>query len=565
MQSFYRQARQLIATERHAELPSLPLERPTHFNWYADVFEAINLADHPDALAVLWTDGETERRFTYRDLADRTDRILGYLRAHGIAEGAVIYSQIPLVPAIYDAHLVAIKGGYRLIPAATVLSTEDIAYRFRTVLPSVVIADPTTAPHIEDALAQVDAVVPIRILVGGTRDGWLSEEDLLAQPLTPQSPVDSLPDDPLFLFFTSGTTGMPKVVVHTHLSYPLGHLTTASWIGLRHGDVHYNISQPGWAKYAWSSFFAPLSMGATVLAYNPPGRFAAEDQFALMVTHGVTTFCAPPTALRLLVQTDMTRHALRIRQCVAAGEPLNPEVIELWRQGTGLGIRDGYGQTESTCLVANLPGDTVKPGSMGRPTFLYDVVIADDDGHELPVHEEGNICVRTGTGRPTGIFHHYLGDSERMAAVFRHGLYYTGDKAYRDEDGYIWFVGRDDDVIKASDYRIGPFEVESILLEHDAVLESAVVGSPHPVRGHEVKAFLILAEGHVPSEALSAELFGYARRRLAPYKVPRIIEFVTELPKTVSGKIRRVELRGAEADRRARNLTGEHEYFRERS
>ncbi len=556
----FRAVRTAIAEERSDGLKDLPLTKPTHFNWYAEVFEGIGLKDHPEALALIWTDGTQEQRYTYRDLAQRTDRLLAHLAVQGVGRGGVIYSQIPLVLPIWDAHLAAIKGGYQLIPAATVLTGPDIIHRFSTVLPDVLIADANTAPVIDAALATMGRSVPVKLLTEGSREGWTPYSTVMSAPHVPQPAVHSRADDPLFLFFTSGTTGMAKVVVHTHLSYPLGHLTTASWIGLRQGDVHYNISQPGWAKFAWSSFFAPLSMGATILAFHPPGRFSSADQFGALSKYRVTTFCAPPTALRLLIQDPPKDLQHNLRQCVAAGEPLNPEVIEAWRAITGLTIRDGYGQTESTCLVANLPGRAIKPGSMGHPTYQYDIVIADDDGLALPVHEEGNICVRSGGDRPNGIFHHYLEDEAKMRTVFKHGLYYTGDKAYQDEQGYIWFVGRDDDVIKASDYRVGPFEVESVLLEHAAVQESAVVGSPHALRGYEVKAFVVLASGHVAGEALAQELFAFARERMAPYKLPRLIEFVAELPKTISGKIRRVELRGLEADRKAKGVVIEQEY-----
>jgi acetyl-CoA synthetase len=263
----------------------------------------------------------------------------------------------------------------------------------------------------------------------------------------------------------------------------------------------------------------------------------------------------------MLILEDLKAYKLSIRECVAAGEPLNPEIIETWKRGTGLTIRDGYGQTESSCLVANLPGSKLRFGSMGKPTFLYEVVIADENGNELPVSEEGNIAIKTNTQKPNGIFTEYLGEPERKKDVFKHGLYYTGDKAYKDEEGCIWFVGRDDDVIKASDYRVGPFEVESVLLEHESVVESAVVGSPHPIKGFEVKAFVILGSGYNPGKILADELFAYTRKNLAPYKMPRIIQFVSELPKTISGKIRRVELRAAEAQRKAQGDHAKHEYF----
>jgi acyl-coenzyme A synthetase/AMP-(fatty) acid ligase len=302
-------------------------------------------------------------------------------------------------------------------------------------------------------------------------------------------------------------------------------------------------------------------VGATLLVHRPAGKFVAGALLQALAQRGVTTFCAPPTVLRLLILEDLAQYVFQFRECVSAGEPLNPEVIDAWQRGTGVLLRDGYGQTESTAMVYNLPGSAVRLGSMGQPSFLYDVVVADDEGAELPALAEGHIAVRMHPDRPNGIFKEYFGEPERAATVFRHGLYYTGDKAYRDADGYVWFVGRDDDVIKSSDYRVGPFEVESVLVEHPAVVEAAAVGSPHAIKGHEIKAFLILHPGAVASPALAAELFAFCRARLAPYKMPRLLEFVPELPKTISGKIRRVELRALEAQHRLAGAPRAAEYF----
>lgn len=446
-----------------------------------------------------------------------------------------------------------------MIPAATILGVHDIVYRFGKLMPKVVVADAENADKIDEAEKLSGKNVAVKIIAAGTREGWYSIEQI-AEESTIAEAADTAADDPLFLFFTSGTTGMPKVVTHTHLSYPFGHLTTASWIGLRAGDLHYNISQPGWAKFAWSSFFAPWSVGAGIFAFHQPGKFSARAALDMIAHHKVTTFCAPPTVLRMLILEDLRSYQFDLRECVAAGEPLNPEVIEQWLKGTGITIRDGFGQTESSCMVGNLPGSQLKYGSMGKPLFLYDVVIADDEGNILPDSEEGNICVKTDTGRPNGIFLDYYGEPEKKKTVFRNGLYYTGDKAYRDEDGYIWFVGRDDDVIKSSDYRVGPFEVESVLLEHEAVQESAVVGSPHDIKGYEVKAFVVLNSNYTAGEQIANEIFAFARKNLAPYKIPRLLEFVAELPKTISGKIRRVELRAREAEAKTKGIELPDEY-----
>ena len=396
-------------------------------------------------------------------------------------------------------------------------------------------------------------------MLHGEKDGWISY-NVIDKEEKEAIAADTNKDDDLFWFFTSGTTGMPKVAVHTQSSYPLGHLTTAAWIGLKAADKHFNISQPGWAKFAWSCVFAPLIVGATAFAYIPKGRFVAGSYLKVIQDHKVTTLCAPPTALRMLINENLSDYKFLLRECVGAGEPLNAEVIKIWKDGTGIEIRDGYGQTESTCMICNLPGSKVKFGSMGKPTFIYDMLIADAEGNVLPVHETGQIAVRMHPDRFRGVFKSYIGDEEKQKEVFKHGLYYTGDKAYKDEDGYYWFVGRDDDVIKSSDYRIGPFEIESALLEIDEVLESAVVGSPHPIKGQEVKAFVILVPGVVGTKELSDKIFHYCRKHLAPYKIPRLIEFVTELPKTISGKIRRIELRAAEEQKKAMKEKKDNEY-----
>ncbi len=559
MEQIFREAAALIAAGNYGALPNIRIEKPATFNWAAEVLEGIHVKETPNATALIWTDGDTVLTLSYREAAGRANQLLNFLRKKGVQQNDVVLTQMGLLPIIWPAITATIKGGLRMIPAATILGVNDLVYRFGKLMPQVVIADAENAHKIEEAEVLSGNTVPVKIIAEGQRAGWFSAEDMDDEPDVAEAAITA-PDDPLFLFFTSGTTGMPKVVTHTHLSYPLGHLTTASWIGLRKGDVHYNISQPGWAKFAWSCFFAPWNVGATVFAYHHSGRFNAQNTLHQIEKHQITTFCAPPTVLRLLIPEDLKAYKFSFRECVAAGEPLNPEVIEQWQKGTGIVIRDGFGQTESSCMVGNLPGATIKPGSMGKPLFLYDIVIADDHGNIMPNNEEGNICVRTDTDKPNGIFTEYFGDPEKKQSVFKHNLYYTGDKAYRDSDGYIWFVGRDDDVIKSSDYRVGPFEVESVLLEHETVQESAVVGSPHPIKGLEVKAFVVLHSGFEPSERLAADLFAFSRKNLAPYKMPRIIEFVTELPKTISGKIRRVELRFREAEQKSKNVTGEHEY-----
>lgn len=538
----------------------MSISKPIHFNWVKEVFEDINVKDHPEATALIWTDGQNIEQFTFADTIKNCNQLLNFLRRKNIQQSDVVFSQLPLLPANWICYLTAMKGGLQLVPAATILNMQDIAYRFDRLLPNVVIADPHNASKIDEAEKFCRKNIELKIIVHGERKGWHSWTEIFQEPATAE-PAQTKSDDPLFLFFTSGTTGMPKVVTHTHLSYPLGHLTTASWIGLKHGDLHYNISQPGWAKFAWSSFFAPWSTGATIFAYNHTGKFIAKEQLQMIEQYKVSTFCAPPTVFRMLIQENLTDYLFSLRECVAAGEPLNPEIIDSWRKGTGHLIRDGYGQTETSCLIANLPGGHIKPGSMGTPTFLYDIAIADEHGRECSKFEEGNICVRTTGTRPNGVFASYLGDPEKEKDVFKNGLYYTGDKAYFDEDGYIWFVGRDDDVIKASDYRVGPFEVESILLEHPSIVESAVVGSPHDVRGNEIKAFVILAEGYTPDKTLADEIFIYCRKHLASYKMPRIIQFVPSLPKTISGKIRRVELRSVEAEKKLKQQKDPAEYF----
>lgn len=551
--------RNAIESENYAELTQIPITKPETFNWVSDYFEPYNVQQLGEQVGLIWKYNQEEQQFTYRQLSEKSNQFLNFLRRHGIQQNDIMLSQIPLLPSSWISYLACIKGGIIVIPAAVTLEARDLKFRFESAFPQVVLADPANADKIDAAEAQFDQKIKLKLITEGERKGWVNlsmmdDESKLAEAALTK------PDDNLFYFFTSGTTGMPKVVVHTHYTYALGSFTTSSWVGLKQGDVHYNISQPGWAKFFWSSFFAPWNMGATILGFHCD-RFVPIEQLQALVDYNVTTFCAPPTALRALILEDLEAFHFNLRQCVAAGEPLNPEIIEVWKNATGITIRDGYGQTETTASIVNLPHDPIKYGSMGKPTFLYDVVIADDNGVEVGVGEEGNICIRFDENTVNGVFKTYLIQLDKMKKVFKHGLYYTGDKAYKDEEGYVWFVGRDDDVIKASDFRVGPFEVESVLLEHDAIIEAAVVASPHPTRSNAVKAFVILNKEVEPSQALAEELFQFSEANLARYKIPRIIQFVDALPKTISGKIRRIELRANEAMNKQQKNTLEHEYY----
>ena len=432
------------------------------------------------------------------------------------------------------------KIGAVPIPGTPLLTSKDIRYRVEAASVSVIITDTEGADKVEDFHGT-------RLLVGSDQPGWTNFDAGVRGAARDYDCEPTQSDDPGIIYFTSGTTGPPKMVLHTQASYALGHrLTGELWLDASTNDVHWCLTDTGWAKAAWSTLFGPWQMGACVFAVDSRGRFDPAAALRTLAGYPITTWCAPPTALRLIVREDLTSfRPARLRHCVSAGEPLNPEVITAWRAATGLMIYEGYGQTETVVLIGNFRsrGDEVRPGSMGHPAPGFTVALLNDNLKELPAGQEGEIAVQVGAQRPLGLFREYWRNPAENAARFQGGWYLTGDRAVRDAEGYYWFVGRADDVIKSAAYRIGPFEVESALIEHPAVLEAAVVGKPDAVRGQVVKAFVVLRRDRLPGEELRRELQEHCKRVTAPYKYPREIEFVAELPKTISGKIRRLELR----------------------
>ncbi|MCF8030558.1 MAG: AMP-binding protein [Desulfohalobiaceae bacterium] len=539
---------------------------PEGFNWAQEVFEGLHVAEQGDKTALIWADMDSgeERRFTYSQMAACGNRLLNHLRRFGVEKGHNMYMMTPIVPETWFAHLACIKGGLIAVPTATTMTVRELQFRFQTYPPDTVIADTASVPAIDEALEKTGASPKVKLILG-EKQGWTSYADLERESDSAEA-ARTRCEDLLFCFFTSGTTGLPKRVGHTATSYPLGHLSTALLIGIRPEDIHHNLSAPGWAKWAWSSFFAPFNMGATVAAFY--FRALEGNKYLDYVSrYKVSTFCAPPTGWRMFVRLDLERFDFSsLRHSVSAGEPLNPEAIQKWKEHTGDVIRDFYGQTESTAMIGNAPWmkETMRTGSFGVPSPMYDVTLADDEAKEIrEANETGHIVVRLDRWRAIGLFTEYIGNPQKMKEVFVSDFYYTGDRAYVDQDGYWWFVGRADDVIKSSDFRVGPFEVESAMVEHPAVAESAVVGVPDPERYQLVKAYVILSQGNQPSSELALELFRHSLQILPKFKIPRILEFVEEVPKTISGKIRRIELREKEEEKKQQETAerNREEYF----
>ncbi len=505
------------------------------FNWALDWFDAhLARGASADQPALVIT-GAGAARLSFAELAASSNRIANGLRALGVARGDRILLMLGNVVPLWEVMLAAMKLGAIVVPATTLLTSSDLADRFARGRVRYLVADGEAA----EKFAGLDPGVR-RIAVGSVREGWIDYESLKTGSATFTPAGETGADDPLLLYFTSGTTARPKLVLHSHRSYPVGHLSTMYWLGLKPGDLHLNVSSPGWAKHAWSCFFAPWNAGATVFIFNQ-SRFNARDLLDAVTAHRVTSLCAPPTVWRLLIQEDLAAWKTTLREVTGAGEPLNPEVIEQVERAWGLTIRDGYGQTETTAQIGNPPGQKIKSGSMGRPLPGYRITLLGAD--DKPA-DEGAVCIALDPP-PAGLMRGYQNDDggiEEIAGTF----YHTGDVAARDEDGYLTYVGRADDIFKASDYRISPFELESVLIEHPAVAEAAVVPAPDPLRLAVPKAFVTLVADAAPDRSTALSIFQHLRARLAPYKRIRRLEF-TELPKTISGKIRRVELRRAEA------------------
>jgi len=518
------------------------LEKPLYYNFTHDVME--RWADErPDATALWWIDDTSreEIKYTFREITEECMRAANFLEQCGIQRGDRVLLVLPRVPQWWISMLAMVRLGAVPVPGTPLLTSRDLLYRIDAAKISAVITDLAGAAKLEDFSGT-------RLVVGGEYPGWTDfNAGVRAAPAEFHAePTRS--DDPGLIYFTSATTGSPKMVLHTHASYGLAHrLTGQLWLDLTPDDVHWNISDVGWGKAAWSSFYAPWQMGACVFAMNTHGRFDPLHTLAVLQDYPITTWCAPATALRLIIRQDLSRfHFPHLRHAVTAGEPLNPEIISQWKAATGLTIHEAYGQTETVMTIGNFRclGNAVRPGSMGKANPAFEVAVIDEHLNELPPGQEGEIALRVFPNRPIGLFREYWENPEATAAQFQGDWYLTGDRATRDADGYFWFVGRKDDVIKSSGYRIGPFEVESALLEHKAVLDVAVVGKPDPVRGQIVKAFVILRPGWSDNSLLKGELQRHCKQLVAPYKYPREIEFVLELPKTTSGKTRHVVLRG---------------------
>lgn len=519
------------------------LEVPEFFNFARDVFDKWD----SESLALFWVDDDgNEARRTFGELTAASNRAANMLRNHGVKRGDVVIVILPRLIEWWEVNLACLRLGAVISPGTTQLTPKDIKFRFDASDSTCVITDAANAPKVDKVRGECPQVKTF-IIVDDMREGWTNYAGATASASPEFTAENTMSDENAILYFTSGTTGYPKMTVHTHASYPIGHTVTGKfWLDLTTDDLHWNLSDTGWAKAAWSSLYGPWSCGAAIFVHHN-ARFSVKKTLEYLAKYPVTTICGPPTAYRMIVLEDLSKYKFpTLRHCVGAGEPLNPEIIEVWEKATGLTIRDGYGQTESVLLAGTFPPLAVKAGSMGKPTPTFDVRVIDDNGAEVQRGQEGDIAVRVKPSRPVGLFKEYWKDPVKTAAVYRGDFYVTGDRAIMDEDGYLWFVGRADDVILASGYRIGPFEVESALIEHPAVAESAVVSSPDETRGEVVKAFVILAPGYQASEALAKELQDYVKKVTAPYKYPRKIEFVDALPKTVSGKIRRIELREKE-------------------
>ncbi|WP_424213231.1 AMP-binding protein [Streptomyces sp. BI20] len=552
----FRAARDLLLRHREdheAARRAFVWPRPEHFNWALDWFDVIARDNDRIALHIAEEDG-TRTQVSFAEMSGRSDRVASRLRSLGVRAGDRMLVMLGNQVELWETALAAMKLRAVVIPCTPLLGPADLTDRVERAEVSHVLVRVEDTPKFDSVPGEYGRIA-VGAAPGGLPAGWTDYADAAAVGLgfVPDGPTRA--DDPLMLYFTSGTTSRPKLVEHTHVSYPIGHLATMYWIGLRPGDVHLNISSPGWAKHAWSNLFAPWNAEATVFIHNY-SRFDPARLMAEMDRAGVTSFCAPPTVWRMLIQADLGLLARPPREVVGAGEPLNPEVIERVRQAWGVTIRDGFGQTETAVQVANTPGMEVRPGSMGLPTPGFDVVLVDPVTGRVGV-EEGEICLDL-AGAPVGLMAGYRGDEERTREVMAGGYYRTGDIGSRDADGRLTYVGRADDVFKSSDYKISPFELESALLEHEAVAEVAVVPSPDPVRLSVPKAYVVLAAGYEPGPETARALFAHSRAVLAPYKRVRRVEFAP-LPKTVSGKIRRAELRdltaqGAPAEYREEDL-----------
>jgi acetyl-CoA synthetase len=535
----FRQARDtLIAhrTDYDRAVAAFSWPRPQQFNWALDWFDVIARNNSRPALRIVGDGGDVS--LSFEELRQRSNRLANRLRSLGLRRGDRILLMLGNVPNLWELMLAAIKLSCPVIPTTTLMMPADLRDRVARGGAKAIV---TEAAYV-DRFSWLDAS-HLKLLAAGEANGWQSlvDDDAADAEFVPDGQTDA--SDSLLLYFTSGTTAKPKLVQHTHVSYPIGHLSTMYWLGLRPGDVHLNLSSPGWAKHAWSSLFAPWNAEATIVVMQT-ARFDAAQLLRELERCEVTSFCAPPTVWRALIQLPLKDANVKLRELLSAGEPLNPEVIARVRNAWGLTIRDGYGQTETTLQIGNFPGQPVKPGSMGRAAPGYRIALLDDDGH---AREEGEICVAL-EDRPVAVMPGYIDDRERTANVMRHGHYHTGDVAMRDADGYYTYVGRNDDVFKCSDYRISPFELESLLIEHECVMEAAVVPSPDPQRLSVPKAFVVLRQGFEPTRETALSILRFVRTQCSPFKRVRRLEFA-ELPKTVSGKIRRVELRGVELQR----------------
>jgi acetyl-CoA synthetase len=531
------------------------IEVPDFYNFGYDVIDHWAEVDR-NKLAMIWVNQEkVEKKYTFRDLRNLSVEAANILIKYGIKKGDRVMLMLHRVPEWWIFVIALIKLGAVVCPSPTMLTAKDLQYRVNAGKFSLLITDVENSDKVEK-ICRFCPSLKHRMLIDGELPNWISYQYELLYPAPVSRSAISMPfqqkthsSDPMLIYFTSGTTGEPKMVLHNH-GYPLGHIVTARlWQDLNSNDLHFTSSDTGWAKCGWGKIFGQWIEGACLFIYDARGKFKATELLPLIEKYEITTFCCPPTIYRMLIIADLARYDLRsLRHCVSAGEPLNPEVIRIWKEETGLPIYEGYGQSETCACIATFPCIQHKPGSMGKPSPGWHIELHDEEGKPVEPGIEGRIAIGLNP-RPVGLVTEYLDNPDANAESFQNGFYYTGDKAYMDDDGYYWFVGRNDDVIKSSGYRIGPFEVESALQEHASVQESAVVGSPDPLRGMLVKAFIVLKPGYEPSEQLTKEIQKHVKRVTAPYKYPRLIEYVEELPKTISGKIKRAELRDREMKR----------------